>query len=196
MKRFSFWKYALSPYDIITREYSWNNDFHKMSMNILIIMSIVCFMFFTIFFIIWSVIMLGMISFQEKNKKIATITWIILYWFDTIVIRNLEKRWKIKIPKRLKSQMPTNKMIQADLQSVSRKPSSYKAKWKKEISYDSSQKKSTWEIEFDFDFSSSDDITSSNNNQQSKDKPDIREKASIFDEYVSVRESFKNIKKR
>lgn len=133
------------------------------------------------------------ISFS-RNNKLSKIASIVLYWIDYSIIKQLEKKWKISIPQNIYKQFPTKAYIQNDLMiPVANTPKSPHST----PPHDEIKEKEP-ELNFDFSDFSWDMKDDSKNSQMSSPNPNknTTKRKSVFDDYVSVKDLFKEMKKR
>lgn len=190
MNNFSFWKYADAPYDMISREFASNKAFQKTSKKVLIIAWIVGIFFLTtviMFFI--AIFFLFFILTAQKNSKHKSL---LLYWIDYAIMKQLEKTWKIHLSEDFKFRLLTREFIQDDF-SVHLKQNSNIQKDSQKKDTQTNSTFSNERVKFDkrkFE-------TSNHTQTKTWEKTKTSDKrSSVFDSYVSVRESFKKIKNR
>jgi hypothetical protein len=198
----SIWKYANPPFDIISKEFADNKEFQKQYNNSLIILFIILSIFLQIPF----AVLLFIIAYiyLEQTKLKPDFINSILFKIDYAQLQYLEKKWKIVINTPLK-----NKIIEVEKMSKSYQNSfKTQSSWK-DSQYNLSNKKEsqaqTQDGEKQYNNINESKINQTSNTQKTSDIVWNQEKEtsryrsnrkSIFDDYVSVRDSFSNSKKR
>ncbi len=130
-------------------------------------------------------------SIIEKNKKISTIKSILFYGIDYSIVKGLGATWKIQLSNDFISHLPSREKIWSDLginkiTYSSEKQILTKHTYQKKYNIWNTEKNNSWKKKQTENTSTKIKYTR---------KKDIKRK-SVFDDYVSVRESFKEIRKR
>lgn len=192
MNNFSFWKYADAPYDMISREFSSNKAFQKSSRQLLIIAWVLGIVFLTAYImLVIAIVFLFVILNTQKNSKHKSL---LLYWIDYAIIKRLEKNWKIHLSEDFKFRLLTKEFIQDDvLLGLKQNPTPQSYSREQEIETKPIPK--TQNTDFDFNRSEKLGINQAKL-KTSKENKNNNSRKSVFDDYVSVRESFKKIRNR
>lgn len=192
MNNFSFWKYADAPYDMISKEFAGNRAFQKSSIKVLIIAWILLSFILTTFIILIAVIVF--LVFFLSNKKNSKYKSVLLYWMDYAIMKQLETTWKIHLSEDFKFRLLRKEFIQDEF-SIHLEQNPTPQSYSREQEIETKPITKTQNTDFDFNRPEKLGINQAKL-KTSKENKNNNSRKSVFDDYVSVRESFKKIKNR